>query len=208
MQNGASGIFYSEVRFWAVARTLEQIRSYRFEQLDVVQSRPYLYSYLKLADGKKGGNPFELDFADWSLGRQVDMGNSAQWQEALDLTVCPLYMYWNQYNNNDNNCYREGIIDLYVTIYKIPDTSYVVTAMISQFRNTFLRDDAVNVYNYQWTLTGLYTGNQSNSNLFPQVFNSQNTQQTLTFGFGQVTNMPAVYSMTLNMQDKQNFQTP
>ena len=106
------------------------------------------------------------------------------------------------------NCYREGLISLYATIYKVPGTSYVVTAMISQFRNTFLRDEATSVYDYQWTLGGLSTGNQSNTDLFPSLFSRQSTQQTLTFGFGDVTNFPGQYSMSLTVQDKQNFQTP
>ena len=86
--NGFSQIFYAEVRFWSYARSQSQIRQQRLMRLNTSAEMQYLYSYLKLGYANYNGTVNEIDYADYSLDRLVQL-TSVQWKSNTDLLICP-----------------------------------------------------------------------------------------------------------------------
>ncbi|CDW84325.1 rej domain containing protein [Stylonychia lemnae] len=202
MRNGIPKSYFSEVRFWDYLRDQYQIRSQRFMRLNITLERQNLYSYMKLAYSNYGGVVNEIDFADGSLQKEIQFKN-VKWQQSKDLLICPEGYYRGEIK--DYNCYLDGIINLDLSIYKFQNR-YIVTPKYSTFRNSFVRENVGNLYDFSWTLDSTDTSNATNTKIFPSYFNPQSKNQELSFDYDMVTDRPAKYDFTLKVSDKNNRQ--
>ena len=88
-------------------------------------------------------------------------GGGVSWQAQTDLTVCPLGFFkgeqtFNNVNDVELTCYREGIIKLQLLSYN--DTArgiIVVTPMFSKFRNSYVREKINEIYDFDWTVSNV-----------------------------------------------------
>ncbi len=78
---------------------------------------------------------------------------------------------WRGEGNRTNTCFREGITELRLYSYR-NSTHYFINSQFSRFRNNNLRDNAESLFDYEWTLDSIASGNTSNSRTFPAVFNA------------------------------------
>lgn len=123
MSNGLGNAYYQELRFWSYARSTQEIRDLRFQQLNVTQMQPYLYSYVKFMSGTAVANGHVIDYADFTLQKTVTL-NSIQWITDTQLLVCPLGTF--KASPLTYACYREGLVNLQLHVYH-NFTHYTVT---------------------------------------------------------------------------------
>ena len=125
-------------------------------------------TYLRLYSGSTAF----LDFADSTLSKTMLTSGQVSWSPQADLVVCPLGFFkgeqtFNNFNDVEMQCYREGIVKLQVLSYK--DTrmgSIVVTPMYSKFRNSYVRDSIEQIYDFEWSLGAIQGSNVTKNSLF------------------------------------------
>jgi hypothetical protein len=130
------------------------------------------------------------------------------WSPQTDLVVCPLGFFkgeqtFNNFNDVEMQCYREGIVRLQVLSFKDSQRGLtVVTPMYSKFRNSYVRDNIEQIYDFEWSLSAILGSNGTKNNMFRQSLTTQKNNKELLISSELVNDFSGIYDITLKMTDK------
>ena len=161
-------------------------------------------TYLRLYSGSTAF----LDFADPTLSKTLLTTGQVSWSPQTDLVVCPLGFFkgeqtFNNFNDVEMQCYREGIVKLQVLSYKDTQRGLsVVTPMYSKFRNNYVRDNIDQIYDFEWSLTAVQGTNVTKTNMFRQTLTNQKNNKELLISTELVNDFSGKYDITLKVTDK------
>jgi hypothetical protein len=166
--------------------------------------RPSLLTYLRLYSGTSAF----LDFADSTLSKTLLTTGQVSWTAQTDLVVCPFGFFkgeqtFNNFNDVEMQCYCEGIVKLQVLSYKDTQRGLtVVSPMYSKFRNSYVRDNIEQIYDFEWSLTAIQGINSTKNNLFRQSLTSQKKNKELLISSELVNDFSGNYDIALKITDK------
>ena len=78
----------------------------------------------------------------------------------------------------------------------------MVTPMYSMFRNSYVRDNIEQIYDFEWSLTAIQGINATKNNMFRQSLTSQKNNKELLISSELVNDFSGIYDITLKITDK------
>jgi hypothetical protein len=161
-------------------------------------------TYLRLYSGSSAF----VDFADPTLSKTLLTTGQVSWTPQTDLVVCPLGFFkgeqtFNNFNDVEMQCYREGIVKLQVLSYRDTQRGLtVVSPLYSKFRNSYVRDNIEQIYDFEWSLTAIQGTNSTKNNMFRQSLTSQKNNKELLISQMLVNDFSGIYDFSLKVTDK------